>query len=121
MVGEQSVPEPALVLASETAEVRGESSIVVAEATTPQAEDAIVDPAEGLDDDNEDIDIEQDNTMIRPTMPSHADFEKSTIKGGYIEVLTKFHYSDNVNLVQLGKKIWCESLINTKSFSFKAF
>jgi hypothetical protein len=43
MAGDQSVPKLALVLALENPETRGESSIVVAnEATTPQAEDAIV-------------------------------------------------------------------------------
>jgi hypothetical protein len=94
MAGEQSVVELALLLASETPDTRGDSSIVVDEATTPQAKDVVVDPAEGSDDDNEDTDIEEDSTIIHPTKPSHVDSGKSTIKGGHIEVLTKFNNID---------------------------
>lgn len=85
MAGEQ----PASAL--DTSETRGESSIGVAKATTPHAEDVVVNPAEGSDNDSEDIDIEEDSNIIRPTKPSHVDFGKFTIKGGHIEVLTKFH------------------------------
>jgi hypothetical protein len=97
MAGEQSTPELALVLALKTPDTRGDSSIVVVEATSPQAEVAIADLAEESDDDNEDIDIEEDNTIMRPKTPIHVDFVKSTIKGGHIEKLTKFDYIDNVD------------------------
>jgi hypothetical protein len=49
-----------------------------------------VDPSE----DNDDIDIEEDNTIIHTTKPSHVDFGKSKIKEGYIEVLNRFGYID---------------------------
>ena len=52
--------------------------------------------------DNDDIDIEDDNTIICPTKPSHVDFDKSNIKGGHTEVLTHFGYIDNVEWVLLG-------------------
>jgi hypothetical protein len=102
MVAEQPVSELALVIASDAPETKGDNSIVVAKATTPQAEDAVVDLAEGSGDDSEDIGIEEDNKIIRPTKPSHVDFRKSTIKGGHIEVLSMFHYIDDVNWVWLG-------------------
>jgi hypothetical protein len=85
------------VLALNTPKTRGESSIGVAKATTPHAEDDAVNPAEGSDNDSEDIDIEENSNIIRPRKPSHVDFRKSIIKGGHIEVLTKFHYIDDVN------------------------
>jgi hypothetical protein len=44
IAGEQSVPELSLVLASETPEMRVESSVVVAEGAAPQAEGAAMDP-----------------------------------------------------------------------------
>jgi hypothetical protein len=44
-----------------------------------------------------DIDVEEDNTIIRPTKPSHVDFEKSKIKEGHIEVLNYFGYIDNID------------------------
>jgi hypothetical protein len=97
MVGEQLVSEMALVLVSDAPKVRKEGSIVVAKATVPCAKDAVVDPAEGSDDDSEDIYIEEDNKIIRPKKPSHVDFGKSTIKRGHIEVLTKFHFIDDVS------------------------
>jgi hypothetical protein len=31
------------------------------------------------------MDFEEDNTIIRPTKPSHVDFGKSKIKEGHIE------------------------------------
>jgi hypothetical protein len=51
---------------------------------------------------NDNIDIEEDNTIIRPTKPSHVDFDKCKIKGGHIEVLIHFGYIDNVDWVRLG-------------------
>jgi hypothetical protein len=38
---------------------------------------------ERSEDNSEDLDIEEDNYDIRPTKPSHVDFEKSTIKGAH--------------------------------------
>lgn len=63
---------------------------MVVEATVPSAEDDIVDPAKGSDDDNVYIDIEEDSNIIQPLKLTHMDFEKSTIKECHIEVLTKF-------------------------------
>jgi hypothetical protein len=60
MEGEQLFSELALMLASDVPKEKGGGSIMVAEATVPRAEDADVDPAEGLDDDCGDIDIEVD-------------------------------------------------------------
>jgi hypothetical protein len=57
-----------------------------------------VDPSK----DSDDIDIEEDNTIIRPTKPSHVNFSKSKIKGGNIEAHTRFGYIDNVEWVRLG-------------------
>jgi hypothetical protein len=51
---------------------------------------------------NNDINIEDDNTIIRPTTPSHVDFGKSKIKGGHIEVLNYFGYINNVDWARLG-------------------
>jgi hypothetical protein len=48
------------------------------------------------------IDIEEDNTMIRPTKQCHVNFGKSKIKGGHNEVFNRFGYIDNVNYVWLG-------------------
>jgi hypothetical protein len=53
-------------------------------------------------EDCDSIDIEEDNTIICPTKPSHVDFAKSKIKGGNIEVLNCFGYIDNVDWVRLG-------------------
>jgi hypothetical protein len=72
-------------------------------------------------DDNEDIDIEEDNTIIRPTKPSHVNFGKFTIKGGHVEVLTKFDYIDEVDRVRLGVKILYRSLRKQKLSSSEAF
>ncbi|KAL5657480.1 hypothetical protein ACJX0J_030643, partial [Zea mays] len=58
-------------------------------ATTSQAEAAAANLSEGLGKDNDDIDIEEDNTIICTTKPSH-------IKG-HVEVLTRF----NIYLHQL--------------------
>jgi hypothetical protein len=43
------------------------------------------------------IDIEEDKTIIRPTKVSHVDFDKSKIKGGHIEVHTRFGYIFKLN------------------------
>lgn len=91
---ESTTPELALVLSLKTLETKIESLVIAAEATAPQAEGAIADPIEGSNDDSEDINIEDDNTIIHPMKPSHVDFRKSKIKGGHIEVLTKFDYID---------------------------
>ncbi|KAL5668194.1 hypothetical protein ACJX0J_020415, partial [Zea mays] len=46
--------------------------------------------AKGASSDNrDDIDIEEDNMIIRPTKQSHVDFRKSKIKGGHIEAMPK--------------------------------
>jgi hypothetical protein len=74
--------------------------VVLAEATTSQAEAAAANLSEGLGKDNDDIDIEEDNTIIRTTKPSHVEFGKSKIKG-HVEVLTRFDYVDNVEWVWL--------------------
>jgi hypothetical protein len=101
MVGEQPVFEQALVLALGAPEAR-EGSIVVAKAIVPCAKNDVVDPANRLDDDREDIDMEDNNNIICPMKPRHVDFGKSRIKEGHIEVLTKFHCIDDVSLVRLG-------------------
>jgi hypothetical protein len=67
-------PELSLVPSSD------EKLVVAAEATSSQVEATIVNPFEGLGEDNDDIDTEEDNTMIRPTKPSHVDFRKSRLK-----------------------------------------
>jgi hypothetical protein len=76
-----------------------------AKATTLQAGGAIAYPSEGSGDDSNDINIEEDNTIICSTKPSHMDFRKSKIKEGHIEVLTKFDYIDNVEWVWTGAMI----------------
>jgi hypothetical protein len=40
---------------------------------------------------------EEENTIIRPTKPSHVDFRKSKINGGHIEVLVGHLFSIAVN------------------------
>ncbi|KAL5676482.1 hypothetical protein ACJX0J_012613, partial [Zea mays] len=52
-------PELSLVPSSD------EKLVVAAEATSSQVEATIVNPFEGLGEDNDDIDTEEDNTMIR--------------------------------------------------------
>jgi hypothetical protein len=52
-------------------------------------------------EDSNNIDIEEDNTIIRPTKLSHVDFNKSKIKGGHNEVLNRLGYIDNVDWVRL--------------------
>jgi hypothetical protein len=53
-------------------------------------------------EDSDDINIEEDNTIIHPTKLSHVNFDKMKIKRGHIEVITKFGYIDNVDWVRLG-------------------
>jgi hypothetical protein len=55
-----------------------------------------------LSEDRDNIDIEEYISIVRPTKPSHVDFDKSKIKGGHIEVLNYFGYIDNVDWVRLG-------------------
>jgi hypothetical protein len=52
-----------------------------------------VDPSE----DNEDIDIEEDSTVIRPTKQSHVEFGKSNTKEGHIEVFNRFGYIGSIH------------------------
>jgi hypothetical protein len=52
--------------------------------------------------DSDNIDIEEDNTIIRPTKPNHVDFGKPKIKDGHIKVLNRFGYIDNVEWLRLG-------------------
>jgi hypothetical protein len=110
MMGEQPFSKIALVPTLDPPKARGEGSVVVAKAIVPCAEDIVVDPTEGADDDSKDIDIEEDNNTIRPTKPSHVDLGKSTIKGGPIEVFNKFHYIDDISWIWLGVKTCCRSL-----------
>jgi hypothetical protein len=98
MVREQSAPGLSLVPSSDVSEPKVEELSVIAEATASQAKVAVADPSE----DNDDIDIKEDNIGIRPTKPSRVHFGKSKIKGGHIEVLTRFDYIDNVEWVRLG-------------------
>jgi hypothetical protein len=106
MAREQVARELALVPSSAAPETKDEVSAVGTEATVLQAGGAVTEPSEGSSDDNDDIDIEEDNTIIRPTKSSDVDFGKSKIKGGHIEVLTKFDYIDNVEWVWLGVIIY---------------
>jgi hypothetical protein len=56
----------------DVSEPKIEDLSMAAEATPSQAEAGAVDPSE----DSDDIDIEEDKTIIRPTKPSHVDFGK---------------------------------------------
>jgi hypothetical protein len=73
-------------------EARAEEFGLTVGATTSQAK------ADSLNqlEDNNNIDIEEDNTIIRPTKPSHVDFSKSKTKEVRIDVLNRFSYIDNV-------------------------
>jgi hypothetical protein len=101
MVGEHAAPDLALVLSLDVLESKAKNLVVATETTASHAE-AATDPSKGLGEDITDIDIEEDNIIIRPTKPSHVDFRKSKIKEGHIEVLTRFDYIDNVEWVRLG-------------------
>lgn len=89
MTRERSTPELDLAPTSKTPETRVARSIVAVKAAAPQAKGVVANLDEGSEDDSEDIGIEEDNTIIRPTKLSHVDFKKSKIKGGHIGVLTK--------------------------------
>jgi hypothetical protein len=56
----------------------------VTKVTTYQAESTVVDPFE----DNDDINIEEDSTIIRPTKPNHVDFAVSKLKEYTLRYLT---------------------------------
>lgn len=95
------VPKLALVRKMEESASVAES-ILMFEAIGPTVEDDVANLVEGSEDDNEDLNIEEDNNDIRSTKPSHMNFSKLTIKGGYIEVLTKSHCIGDASLVRLG-------------------
>jgi hypothetical protein len=63
-------------------------------ASALQAEAGLLNQSE----DNVEVDFGEDKTIVRPTKPSHVDFEKSKIKEGHIEVLNYFGYIDWVRL-----------------------
>jgi predicted LPLAT superfamily acyltransferase len=67
-------------------------------ATTSQAKVGSMNHSE----DNDNIDIEEENMIIRPMKPSHVNFGISKMKEGHIEVLNRFGYIDNVEWVWLG-------------------
>lgn len=81
MAGEQTRPELSLLPSSNVLE----SNV----STASQAKAVAVNPSKGSEEDNDDIDIEEDSIIIRPTKPCHVDFAKSKIKGGHIEALTR--------------------------------
>jgi hypothetical protein len=97
MTGEQSVVEVSLVPSSDVLETRVGNLPTTVEVIASQAKVGIVNPSK----DSDDIEIEEDGTTIRPTKPSHVDFDKSKTKGGHIEVLNHFGYTNNVDWVQL--------------------
>lgn len=82
-----------LTPSSDVLDAKVENFPAANEVTTYQAKTATVDPSE----DNDDIDIEEDSTIIRPTKPIHVDFGKPKTKGGQIEVLIQFGYIDNID------------------------
>jgi hypothetical protein len=87
-----------LTPSSDVLEARVEDLFMAVEATAFPTKGATMDPFE----DNDDINIEEDNTTIQPTKPSHVDFGKSKTKEEHIEVLNRFGYIDNIDWVQLG-------------------
>jgi hypothetical protein len=88
MVGKQTVPGVLLAPWTDALETTVEVTIF-------QAKVGAVNSSE----DSDDVDIEEDNTTICPTKPSHMNFSKSKIKGGHIEVLNRFGCIDNVDWV----------------------
>lgn len=78
MAREQSIPRLSLVPSSDVSEAKIEDLPMEAEAIPSQAEAGAANPSE----DSDDIDIEEDNTIIRPMKACHVDFRKSKIKGG---------------------------------------
>jgi hypothetical protein len=94
MARERYVLEVLLTPSSDVSDVKVEDFPGVTKVTTYQAESTVVDPFE----DNDDINIEEDSTIIRPTKPNHVDFGVSKTKGVHIEVLNRFGYIDWVRL-----------------------
>jgi hypothetical protein len=92
MAGEQRVAEVSLTPSSDVLETRVEEFASTVGTTASQAKAGSMNPSE----DSDNIDIEENNIIIRSTKPSHVDFGKSKIKGGHIEVLNRFGYIDNV-------------------------
>jgi hypothetical protein len=79
-----------------------EKLVVAAEATSSQVEATIVNPFEGLGEDNDDIDRYWGGQYYDPSYKAKpCGLRKVKIKGGHIEVLTRFDYIDNVEWVQL--------------------
>jgi hypothetical protein len=75
--------EMSLTPSKNVPEAQAEESVLAVGATASKAEVSSLNQSE----DSMDIDFNVDNTTIRPTKPSHVDFEKSKIKEGHIEVL----------------------------------
>jgi hypothetical protein len=98
MAGEQSGASVPLALSTSVQDTKVEEFVSKIEVTTSQVEAGSMNPSK----DSDNIDIEEDSTTIRPTKPSHVDFDKCKIKGGHIEVLNRFGYIDNVDWVRLG-------------------
>lgn len=76
-----------------------EATPATAEATASRIEVTTVVTS---NENSDDIDIEEDNTTIWPTKPSHVNFGKSTTKEGRIDVLNRLGYIDNMDWVRLG-------------------
>jgi hypothetical protein len=117
MAEEQSATEVSLAPSSDTLETWVENLLTTVEATASQGEAGTVNPFE----DSYDIDIEEDNTTIRPMKPSHMNFDKSKIEGGYIEVLNRFGYINNVDWVRLGGDDLVTNQRRTKLFCSEIF
>jgi hypothetical protein len=84
MVGERYVPEVLLTPSCDVPDIKVEDFPTATKVTTCQAKTATVDPSK----DNDDINIEEDSTIIRPTKPSHVDFDKSKTKEDTLRYLT---------------------------------
>jgi hypothetical protein len=67
MVGERSVLEVVLSPSSDVSDAKFEDLPTATEVSVCQAKIVIVDPFE----DNDDVNIEEDSTIIQPTKPSH--------------------------------------------------
>jgi hypothetical protein len=76
MVEELSALGLSLVPSSDVSELKVKDLSMTVEVAAPQSK-VVVD----LSEDSDDIDTEEDNTIIRPIKPSHVDFGKSKIKG----------------------------------------
>ena len=77
MAREETVLGVLLAPSSDAQETRVENLPTKVEVTVSLAEAKVEDPFEDTDD----IDIEEDNTIIRTTKPRHVEFGKSKIKG----------------------------------------